>query len=302
VEVKENRIYLFNKKYFYNKYIKKKKNGKIRRIYAPSEELKKIQKDFSTYFYKINKDIFDENKYITGFLPERSIITNASMHLNKDWVINLDIKDFFPNTKEKYIKNIINKMPKKRFFFIKKDKLVFNNLKEKELLDILCLNGGLPQGSPASPILANYVALKFVDPIIQDVLSRVKLDNLSFSRYADDITISFNGGTRKDALDIAKKITKRIKKTPYQIKKEKTKIKHKSQSQIVTGIIVNGSQTRINKKTINTMRAILYNLFKENKKADEKIIGMLKFIESVNKDQYNKLIKNIGEREWKLLK
>ena len=104
-------VFLDNKDYYYKVYYKKKKSGKIRTIYAPNDLLKDIQKDFSNYFYSLNKDFFDKRNYITGFIPGRSLIDNARPHLNKDWVITLDIKSFFPNTKKEEIKKIIKSIP-----------------------------------------------------------------------------------------------------------------------------------------------------------------------------------------------
>lgn len=104
-----------------------KKSGGIRTIHAPSKKLKKLQSSLSSYrqdcieeinskklvfsekkkFVKIHKDrVLDgkraslaEYKYIStlshGFVRDRSIITNALMHLNKKNVLNIDLEDFF---------------------------------------------------------------------------------------------------------------------------------------------------------------------------------------------------------------
>lgn len=104
-----------------------KKNGGRRTIHAPSKRLKKLQSSLSKFlqdcieeinnerpasthksrFVKINKDRvldgkktkFIEHKFTStlshGFVRDRSIITNAMMHLNKKNVLNVDIDNFF---------------------------------------------------------------------------------------------------------------------------------------------------------------------------------------------------------------
>lgn len=294
-----HRIELFSNKpeLFYTKRTRKKKNRGVRVIHAPSPELKKIQKEFADWFYLKKKGEFDYEDQVTGFMPGKSIADNAIPHLNKDWVINLDIKDFFPNTNENHIWNILRGFNANLKWYQKlfrKESTGFKGISVDTLLKMLCLNGGLPQGSPASAILANYVGMKLIDPHIRTVLlahlGSVR-DGFGFTRYADDITISFNGGNRETAKAIAYEITEMVKRNSrYEIKEQKTTIKHRSQRQLVTGVLVNGKDARIDRRLMNKMRAIIHNHRKEGRDFDAETKGMLAFIQSINEEQYNKLI------------
>ena len=84
---------------------------------------------------------------------------------------------------------------------------------------------------------------------------------------------------------------------PYKIKEQKTVIKHKSQRQLVTGVIVNGDNPRIDRRLMNNMRAAIYNTNKKNEELSLEIKGMMSFIQSINKTQYEKLKKQIGDSE-----
>jgi len=302
---------LSNKDYYYSIRYKKKKNNKTRVIHAPSPKLKKIQKEFADWFLKLKKLDFKFAEHLTGFMPGKSISDNAKPHLEKDWVINMDIQDFFPTIDGIMGKIIFSDLPQSKspfYWFKNKKPTAFKNMQIDDLLETMFLKKDsrtyqLPQGSPASPILANYVGLKIIDPQVFKIThawsKNLMLENLSYTRYADDLTISFNyphPEGRKAALLLSKKIKEQIESsTPFRVKEGKTIIKHKSQRQAVTGVIVNGAETRINRKLINNMRAAIYNAKKNNEDLNKETIGMLSFIQSVNKEQYNKLMKQTGE-------
>ena len=44
-----------------------------------------------------------------GFYPGRSILTNASSHSGKAWVLSCDLKDFFPSTKQSMVETVLNR-------------------------------------------------------------------------------------------------------------------------------------------------------------------------------------------------
>jgi len=292
-----HKIELFDNKpeFFYTKRFRKKKGKGVRTIHAPSPELKKIQKEFADWFYRKKKRIFDENPQITGFMPGKSIADNALPHLNKDWVVNLDIKDFFPSTDTLKVQTIINEIAKNRHWIkklLRPSSTGFKGLDIHTLMKVLSLNGGLPQGSPASPILANYTAIDIVDKVVAEVCGFMTLEDVNFTRYADDITVSFNRGKegRQLAEDLIRQITGRLSHASYKIKEQKTVIRHRSQRQLVTGVLVNGDNTRIDKRLMNKMRAIIHNSRRDGEEFSAETKGMLSFIQSINKEQYNKLI------------
>jgi hypothetical protein len=301
----------YGEEYFFEVRKRKKKNNKVRIIHAPSPKLKVLQRRFADYFYNLKKKEFDANPQITGFLPGKCIADNAKPHLKKDWVVNMDIKDFFPSTDPFSINEEFKKLPKTknwRYWFKKNKPTAFNKMSAKDLRNtmMICKKESfyeLPQGSPASPVLANYIAIKEVDEIVKEVCGFMTLDNVDYTRYADDITVSFNGTTndRQLAEDLVRQVTNRLH-GPYKIKEQKTVIKHKSQRQMVTGVIVNGENPRIDRRLMNNMRAAIHNTNKKNEELSPEIRGMMSFIQSINKAQFNKLNDQIGDQKWKLQK
>ncbi len=71
----------------------KKRSGGFRDICAPISTLKILQRKLN-YVLQL---IYKPRPCVQGFTRERSIVTNARAHIRKNYVLNVDIKDFFPS-------------------------------------------------------------------------------------------------------------------------------------------------------------------------------------------------------------
>lgn len=193
----------------YRVYSVRKKNGKMRIITAPNDYLKDCQYEVMRFLSKV-----PVSEYAHGFVEGRSIVTNALNHTNKKYVLNIDLKDFFPS--------------------VKRDKVgeLFNSLGlSSKALDVVLREGCLPQGSPCSPVISNLICLK-LDCYISEY---AKERELSYSRYADDITLS-GDNVSQSTIDDLYEIIYRYGLVPN---KEKTIVLGRHKRQVVTGLVVN---------------------------------------------------------------
>jgi RNA-directed DNA polymerase len=69
----------------------KKRSGGMRTISAPNPSLKKIQRSLSKYLYAV----YRTRNPVHGFALERSIATNGDVHLDKRYILKIDLNDFF---------------------------------------------------------------------------------------------------------------------------------------------------------------------------------------------------------------
>lgn len=226
-------IYQTVDKFHYNRSKIPKKNGNTRLLNIPSMTLKRIQK-----WLLIN--IFEKmpiSNYATGFCKNKSIIDNAIPHLNKECVINLDIKDFFPSITYEDVFRIVYNMGYSYDLtcYIAK----FCTYKKR-----------LPQGSPASPYISNIRCLKLDNRISK----LAETFHASYTRYADDITISGANNIVK-LINTVKEI---IIDEGFIINEHKTRIRFQHQRQEVTGIIVNGKTPKLPKEFKAEVRKELY--------------------------------------------
>jgi retron-type reverse transcriptase len=77
----------------YKEFVIKKKSGSLRTIHSPVRGLKAIQKTLSF----ILQCVFEPHNAAYGFVRNRSIVDNASVHVGNRYVYNIDLKDFFPS-------------------------------------------------------------------------------------------------------------------------------------------------------------------------------------------------------------
>lgn len=155
----------------YKSFEMRKKRGGFRRIDSPQKGLRVIQKKLA--------ELLEENvefkTCVQGFVKERGVFENATLHKKSNWVLNVDIKKFFGSINFGRVRAVFIAKP----FEIHPDVATV-------IAQICCFKNYLPQGAATSPIVSKIVASTLDNQIIR----RIRNHRLLYSRYADDITIS----------------------------------------------------------------------------------------------------------------
>ncbi|MGY6484720.1 reverse transcriptase domain-containing protein, partial [Vibrio parahaemolyticus] len=76
-------------------------------IDAPKKELKKIQRFLANELAQV----YTPRNATHGFVKDRSIVTNASKHVDKKYVLNLDLEDFFGSIHFGRVRNLFQSHP-----------------------------------------------------------------------------------------------------------------------------------------------------------------------------------------------
>jgi hypothetical protein len=143
----------------------KKKSGANRPIHAPVNGLKSIQKVLGL----ILQSVFEPHKAATGFVPNKSIVDNATIHLNNTYVYNVDLKDFFSSIDQARVWKCFQLKP---FNLINPEGYV--NPKSIEFVLIKNENGGINVFK-----LSNNFLTQFKDSIGKDVVyEKEKIEQL----------------------------------------------------------------------------------------------------------------------------
>jgi len=222
----------------YHQFSIPKRSGGKRTILSPQSELKHIQRAILRRLLTRLKS----HPKATGFERGHSIVTNANIHVGSTVVLRMDIKDFFTSTSSARIREMFRRLGW--------------DSKASELLMKLCTyQGGLPQGAPTSPRLSNLVNCSL------DVrLSALAEQNgAAYSRYADDITFSFNADAHA-LLSMTIRLTKEIlAEYGYRLHQtRKLTIRRRHQCQKVTGLVVN-DRVALPRKTRRWLRAVQHH-------------------------------------------
>ncbi|ANH61728.1 reverse transcriptase domain-containing protein [Dokdonia donghaensis] len=273
-----------------------KKNGKTRKIKSPDKLIKRAQ----SLINLLLQIIFENHSHYStnGFLLGKDIRRNAVPHINKNYLLNIDIKNYFPSINFRRVKVVLELAP-------------FNLRNEREtigfLIANLCTHGNsLPQGAPTSPILSNIVTQN-----LDRKLSKFSNENrIKYTRYADDLSFSSNWNIFKPTF--IKEIEKIVNSENFSLNSKKTRVRSFMQRQEVTGLIVN-TKLNVKREYLQKVRAMLNNwekggLYfatsrfkahqtksKKNLDFKEVLLGHLSFLKLI-KGEDNQLIKRLLEK------
>jgi hypothetical protein len=239
-----------------------KRDGSDRAIWAPLPKLKAAQR---WILHNIIERLLVHGA-VHGFLPGRSILTNAAAHTGARLVVKMDIRGFFPTVTWRRVRGVFRKAGYREQI--------------ATLLALLCTEAPrevvehdgktyyvslgprcLPQGAPTSPALTNALCLR----LDQRLTGLAKRFGWRYTRYADDLTLSLpaqhQGEPKLGALlGLVKRI---VEDEGFRLHPEKTRVARRGGRQTVTGLVVNGDgRPRVPRRLRRQLRAAIHNLKK----------------------------------------
>jgi len=153
----------------YRPLVKEKKNGEPRLVHAPRYDLKRIQRRLCELLMRL-----DPPDFLMSPVRGRSNVDNAAIHRSSTAYRLIDLEDFYPNCSANKVAEFFSKT------------LECPDDVVAILVKLTTHSGALPQGSPASPILAYFAYKEMWDEI---TAIAKKVDN-KITVYVDDVTIS----------------------------------------------------------------------------------------------------------------
>lgn len=210
-----------------------KKSGGLRTIQKPCKGLNIIQRKLNPFFVKAYKI----KASVHGFVKGKSIVTNAKQHKRHRFILNLDLEDFYGTINFGRVRGLLISRP--------------FNLGSKAasvIAQALCFQNKLPQGACTSPAVSNLIAADLDKKLIE----LAKRYHCTYSRYADDITISYNKSDFPRSLAyydesnpitgktiVGKLIEDTIDRAGFKVNHEKVRLQIPCIRQEVTGLTVN---------------------------------------------------------------
>ncbi|RTZ65108.1 MAG: RNA-directed DNA polymerase [Aquificaceae bacterium] len=275
-----------------------KKTGGTRMISAPMPRLKRLQ--YWVLDNLLQKIPLAEQAH--GFVPSKSIVTNAKPHIGKKVVINMDLKNFFPTVSYPRIKGVFlsqgyNDEVATLFALICSEPETQTVEMDGQRYYIHSKQRYLPQGAPTSPNISNIICYK-LDKRLQGLANKY---GFVYTRYADDMTFSSNDASKVKALLNWVKAT--VTEEGFIIHPEKTRIMHQGARQEVTGLVVN-EKLSVSRKQLKQFRALLYQIKKDGYDGKQwgkggsllpTIKGFAHFVKMVNAEKGEKFLANIKE-------
>jgi RNA-directed DNA polymerase len=199
----------------------------LRLIEDPAPVLKKVQSTLNFYLqsaYYFEKSIAGHAFVVNPVTDEdrRNILTNARKHLGRDWLLQLDLRDFFHHVTDEMVHTVYTAPP-----------LCCTEQGAELLTGISTYMGRLPMGAPTSPVLSNFACRDLDTEMLVFAASRQWV----YTRYADDL--SFSAKKAFDKEDIAE-LHRIVARYGFSVNDQKTRLCGPDAEKIVTGILLRG--------------------------------------------------------------
>ncbi|MEZ4238588.1 MAG: reverse transcriptase family protein [Myxococcota bacterium] len=156
------------------------------RLSAPKERLKAQRWLVRNVFEKL-----PVHQAAHGFLPERSIVSNAALHAGADVVVKVDLLDFFPSVTFARVKGLLRSAGLPEAVAIYRAAVHRAAARDGEVPQPHAVGGhrpaGLPQGAPTSPSITNALCRK----LDRRLSGLGRTFGFTYTRYADDLTFSW---------------------------------------------------------------------------------------------------------------
>lgn len=240
----------------YRRFELPKKTGGTRLISAPMPRLKRAQRwILDNILHPI--PLHDAAH---GFVPGRSIVSNAAPHVGRAVVVNLDLEDFFPTVGFPRVWGQF-----KALGYSPSASTILALLCTEPEIDELQLDGrtwyvahdtrALPQGAPTSPALTNIICRR-LDRALTTLATN---SGFTYTRYADDLTFSGDDASSEAVGKLLRRVRYLVGREGFTVHPDKTRVLRRGRRQEVTGLTVN-ERVGVERATLRRFRATLFQI------------------------------------------
>ena len=295
----------------YRSYHIPKRTGGLRRIDEPSSELKEAQICLRNIFQKQMLALYHTSAF--AYVEGRSTVDAVRRHQRNEsfWFGKIDFSDFFGSTTPDFVFKMITKI----FPFSEIIKFTNGSKALSTALSICFLNGGLPQGSPISPMITNLMMIP-IDHHLCNTLRKFddyqkfaygdekQKTSLVYTRYADDILVS-----SKYSFDMHKVVglissTLKYFDAPFKINPKKTRYGSRAGRNWNLGVMLNkDNEITIGHKKKKYFKAMLSNYICDTLNGKkwslhdvQVLLGDISYYRMIEKKYINHIISNYDEK------
>lgn len=239
-----------------------KKSGGLRRIDAPKPELMNALRNLKTIFEEDFHALYHTSAF--AYVKNRCTVDAVKRHQknNSKWFGKLDLHDFFGSTTLDYVIKMFSMV----FPFSEIVKFPNGEAELRKALDLAFLNGGLPQGTPLSPLITNVMMIP-VDYKLANAFRDFDKQRFIYTRYADDFIISSK--VDFDVHRVEKLVVDMLHEfgAPFTINESKTRYGSSAGRNWNLGVMLNkDNEITVGHKKKRQFQSMLYNYITDKRK------------------------------------
>ena len=299
----------FNQKYeelrerprhsLYREFYIPKKSGGLRKIDAPEPELMNALRELKLLFEDEFKVLYHTSAF--AYIRHRSTLDAIKRHQANEskWYGKYDLHNFFGSTTLPFVMKMFSMVYP--FSEVLKTEAGWAAL--EAALDLAFLDGGLPQGTPISPMITNVMMIP-VDFKLYNELREFQKQRFVYTRYADDFQISsrYTFSFR----DVEKLITDTLASfdAPFTINSAKTRYGSSAGSNWNLGVMLNkDNQITVGYQKKRQFKAMLTSYILDSRngvhwdKNDIQVMeGYRNYYRMVEGKTIDELVSNVGRK------
>lgn len=254
------KLFEADRKSLYREFHIPKKSGGLRKIDAPNDDLKECLREEVYMFISYFGALYHTSAY--AYVKDRCTIDSVRRHQANEskWFLKTDFSNFFGSTTLEFTMKMLSQI----FPFSEVAKVEDGKHQLEKALSLGFLDGGLPQGTPLSPMLTNLIMIPIDHKLAQYFSGR----HMVYTRYADDILISCQVGFRfTEVVEYINNVIHNEFGAPYLIKPQKTRYGSSAGRNFNLGIMLNkDNQITIGHAKKKQFKAMIHNYLTDYKK------------------------------------
>ena len=277
---------------FYSKF-EHHENDKIRTIIKPNRKFKTLHTFLNLFIFEhlpINDRVVFS--YRKGF----SAYDAVAPHRAGKYFFQSDIKNFFINIDRELVRTTIERG--KDFAPVSDIDLYL-----ERILDLVCIEGALPPGLPASPVISNAVLRSFDD----ETEAHCRSLGCTYTRYSDDLIVS--GPMREPLEELKDRLSSSLKSlygSRFELNGTKSKLYKTGGKIAILGLsILPNGRISVDSKIRTEIELLLHFYLTDRQKfyarangdaakANERICGYLNYVNAIDKLYLDKLRRKYG--------
>lgn len=287
------------RKDLYREFYIPKKSGGLRKIDAPDPELMAALRELKTIFEEDFKVLYHTSAF--AYIKHRSTLDALKRHQANDskWYGKYDLHNFFGSTTLPFVMKMFSMVFP--FSEVMKTEAGWDAL--NTALELAFLDGGLPQGTPISPLITNIMMIP-IDFKLANTLRDFNNQRFVYTRYADDFQISskYNFSFR----EIESLIVETLKSfdAPFTINTAKTRYGSNAGRNWNLGVMINKeNQITVGHQKKRQFKAMLTSYVLDTKNGvtwdqnDVRVMeGLRNYYRMVEGETIDELVSNIGKK------
>lgn len=286
---------------------KSSKPGKTkwRQIDAPREDLMTALSTLKNMF-EIMMDGCFYHSAAFAYIPKRRTVDLGIKHQNNksNWFLKMDFSNFFGSTTPDFIMRMLS------IIYPFSEIVKFPKGKEtlEKCLRFCVLDGGLPQGTPMSPILTNIIMIPIDHKLSNALHNKKEISSKGYeysyiyTRYADDIYISNRINFNYKNIEAYVNKVLDYFDAPFRLNEEKTRYGSKAGANWILGYMLNqDNDITVGHRRKKALKGALtnYMLDRENGHSwsSEDLFalnGEISYCESIEKENINLILDKLS--------